>query len=114
MLHKRGPFVCNYICLLLAAVYCTDGSVRLQNGTTTREGRVEVCVKGVWGTVCDDEWSEPDARVVCRELGFSEDGELVPAVLPVVVVCPLYVDCPGFANCMIHHPQTCVDLRECL
>lgn len=60
---------------MLTSVECTHGSIRLIGGTSIMEGRVEVCVSGVWGTVCDDFWSATDANVACRQLEFSNSGK---------------------------------------
>ena len=53
---------------------CTDGSVRLSNGLIEQEGRVDVCVNGVWGSVCGEGWDQTDAHVVCGQLGYPEGG----------------------------------------
>ena len=59
-----------------SGVQCTDGTVRLMNGTHANNGRVEVCHLGVWGSVCDDDWDVRDATVVCRQLNFTTSRKL--------------------------------------
>lgn len=40
-----------------------------------RAGRIEVCLEGTFVAVCMEHWDNLDARVVCRQLGFSPYGE---------------------------------------
>ncbi|CAB4062623.1 SVH1 [Lepeophtheirus salmonis] len=68
---------------------CVDGSdeslkqcktpieLRLVNGNNMTSGRVEVLFKGVWGTVCDDNFGEAEGGVVCRNLGFKNHEALI-------------------------------------
>lgn len=44
--------------------------VRLVNGTSKTEGRIEVRYHGIWGTICDDDFNDLTAKVICRSLGY--------------------------------------------
>ena len=59
---------------VLVPVNCQDGDVRLVEGSSAHEGRVEVCIRQRWGTVCHNHWSTSDGQVVCRQLGYSTEG----------------------------------------
>ena len=55
------------------AVYCDSGDMRLADGGSESEGRVEICSNnGNWGTVCDSQWTDNHTAVVCRHFGFSD------------------------------------------
>ena len=67
---------------------CSDGDVRLVDGSVNYEGRVEVCINRVWGTICSTSyryvylysstrWDLNEARVVCRQLGHQDLGATV-------------------------------------
>ncbi|XP_053683421.1 uncharacterized protein LOC128733684 [Sabethes cyaneus] len=67
---------------------CADGSdesvthcnapleMRLVDGPTPTEGRVEVKYRGIWGTICDDDFGLREARVICRQLGLNGTAEV--------------------------------------
>ncbi|KAM9467803.1 antigen WC1.1-like [Clarias gariepinus] len=52
-----------------AGVTCSGKNVRLSAGPHQCSGRVEVYHGGSWSTVCDADFDQQDAEVVCQELG---------------------------------------------
>ena len=47
------------------------GMIRLQGGSYSNQGRVEVYCNGQWGTICNNGFSFSDALVLCKQLGYN-------------------------------------------
>ena len=75
--------VCKYLPAAVTVVQsnCSDGDVRLVGGSNEYEGRVEICINQVWGTICSgssyNRWEVADGRVVCKQLGHQEFGKCI-------------------------------------
>ena len=54
---------------------CTDGDIRLVDGSTNYEGRVEICINKAWGTITYFYGSNNEAQTVCNQLGYSATGK---------------------------------------
>ena len=83
-------------------------------------GIVELCVGGTFGSICDDEWEDMDASVVCRQLGFSPYGAIAlgghifggsasPSVRDGIYDCSGSED--KLANCSYQPAATCGNLE---
>ena len=50
----------------------TMSALRLMGGKVAHEGRLEIRYDGQWGTICDDYWTDVEADVACRALGYPK------------------------------------------
>ena len=54
---------------------CQDGDIQLTRGSYSNVGRIDLCVRGTWATICSKSFDSKDASVVCRQLGYSPYGK---------------------------------------
>ena len=62
---------------------CNDRDLRVVNGTSPREGRVEVCYNQAWGTICNVVYGMHAAEILCTALDF--EGEIVTHIQTVYI-----------------------------
>ena len=51
---------------------CFDGEVRLVEGESEWEGRLEVCFSRRWGTVSSDGWTQTNTQVFCLDMSLTQ------------------------------------------
>ena len=95
--------------------------VRLVDGNSVSEGRVEVYHNGQWGTVCGNDWGLADAMVVCHQLGyqravgapeFSTLGEADSSITVRLQYVTLCLRAPLFSMCVVTVRTTCSTLNN--
>lgn len=45
-------------------------NIRIVHGEYPNQGHVQIKLNDEWGTICDQDWDDQDALVVCRQLGY--------------------------------------------
>nr|XP_022333493.1 deleted in malignant brain tumors 1 protein-like [Crassostrea virginica] len=59
-------------------IRCSDpDEIRLVGGRKASEGRIEWLHNGIWGSVCSQNFSDSEAEVLCRSLGFLSGNATV-------------------------------------
>ena len=50
---------------------CVEGDVRLYNGGSPLEGRVQMCYNNIWIKVCGGfSWDSCNTNATCKQLGY--------------------------------------------
>lgn len=95
------------------------GQVRLvSTDARSDRGRVEIFIKGEWGTVCDDLFNLKAAAVVCRQLGFArairvaKRAELGPGANDLNILLD-DVECEGMERTLLHCKRAKIGKHNC-
>lgn len=97
-----------------------NGQVRLVSPDLNRSdrGRVEIFVRGEWGTVCDDLFDNKAATVVCKQLGFAialrvaKPGEMGRLATNFRILLD-DVECEGTERTLLHCKHATVGKHNC-
>ena len=67
---------------------CSDGDVRLMDGSNLLDGRLEICINDAWGTICRSLFGQNEAEVVCAHLGAT--GKAYVCAIKIYNYCKRY------------------------
>ena len=64
-----------------------NGTLRLTDGLSQYEGRVEIYWDSEWKSICSDGWDELDAMVVCRQMKYLSTSVQIHGIYYMHAVC---------------------------
>lgn len=68
---------------LSTVIPCVEDDFRLVGGTNT-SGRIEVCVDGLWGSICGDSVDDNTAAMICERIGLK--GKVAPSCFELSII----------------------------
>ena len=97
---------CSFTELLIYIIFF----FRLIDGPNSRTGRVEIRHKGVWGTICDDNFGDQEAKVICRMLGLpTQSAQVYNGTTDYSGDGPVWIRLNDDQGCSGHE----LDIQEC-
>ena len=113
---------CLYIqCRLYLYTGCSNGNVRFRDQPLEMDdsvkGVVQFCGNGEWKTLCaSSNWlttfsSNAAPYVVCRQLGYSERGIIIPSMLTVYVCMHIYRSYKGIQSVHLYQHHLISDMN---
>ncbi|XP_061469043.1 T-cell differentiation antigen CD6 isoform X2 [Rhineura floridana] len=82
-----------------AGVICSEHQEwRLSGGLDACAGRVEVYYQGTWNTVCDGNWYQNEANVLCHSLSCSDKALTARVPFNHTLLGKMYYACSGNEN----------------
>ncbi len=73
---KHSQMLYIYSSLIDTTINCLEGQLRLL-GPNPREGLLQICGPGRWVQFGGAGWSDSEAQVACRQMGYSAQGKYV-------------------------------------
>uniref|UniRef100_A0A8D0HTT1 T-cell differentiation antigen CD6 n=1 Tax=Sphenodon punctatus TaxID=8508 RepID=A0A8D0HTT1_SPHPU len=94
-----------------AGVVCSEHQEwRLSGGQDDCAGRVEAYYQGVWNTVCDGNWYQEEADLLCRFLGCNNSASVPKVAFSHTLQGWMYYQCSGkeasLAQCFWRYNNT--------
>lgn len=98
--------------MLTCKTLSTD--VKLVDGSSECDGRVQIMYNEQWGAVCHSDWDLADATVLCQELYCGDTAELRAYVQPSGQIWMDQLACTGNELTVQECPFTGWSVSSCL